>query len=137
MREAGHQGVLRRHRRHGRIASTQRAGLIAQLANLDPHPESVPINDLVQVEGTPLAGAASRSTRSNSCAPSRWRASPCRSAACGCRPAAARWADAVQALCFLAGANSIFYGDKLLTTGNPDADADHALLCDSSASPTA
>ena len=98
----------------------QRAGLIAQLANLDPYPESVPINNLVQVEGTPLHGTRRRSTRSSSCAPSPWRASRCRRRWCACRPAASEMGEAVQALCFLAGANSIFYGDKLLTTGNPD-----------------
>ena len=105
----------------------ERAGLVAQLANLDPHPESVPINELVQVEGTPLAGsekldplefvrtiAVSRITMPTAYV----------------RLSAGRQAmgDAVQALCFLAGANSIFYGDKLLTTGNPDVERDEALF---------
>ncbi|HXD07381.1 MAG TPA: biotin synthase BioB [Burkholderiaceae bacterium] len=105
----------------------ERAGLIAQLASMDPPPESVPINDLVQVEGTPLAGtekldpfefvrmiAVARITM-----PRAW-----------VRLSAGRQqlGDAVQALCFLAGANSIFYGDKLLTTGNPDVSADEALF---------
>ncbi len=105
----------------------QRAGLIAQLANMDPYPESVPVNNLVQVEGTPLHGtdpidplefvrtvAVARITMPKA----RVRMSAGRR----------EMGDAVQALCFLAGANSIFYGDKLLTTGNPDAAADQALL---------
>ena len=104
-----------------------RAGLIAQLASLDPYPESVPINHLVQVEGTPLHGtealdplefvrtiAAARITMPKAMV----------------RLSAGRreMPDAVQALCFLAGANSIFYGDKLLTTGNPEAERDKALF---------
>ena len=105
----------------------QRAGLIAQLANLDPYPESVPINNLVQVKGTPLAGtepidpfefvrtiAAARITMPRTMV----------------RLSAGReqMDEALQALCFLAGANSIFYGDKLLTTSNPQADRDRALF---------
>ncbi|MGH8692728.1 MAG: biotin synthase BioB [Burkholderiales bacterium] len=104
-----------------------RAALIAQLANLDPHPESVPINNLVQVEGTPLYGtpkldpfefvrtiAAARITMPKAMV----------------RLSAGRedMSSELQALCFLAGANSIFYGDKLLTTGNPDVEADRALF---------
>ena len=104
-----------------------RAGLIAQLANLDPYPESVPINYLVQVEGTPLNGtavldplefvrtiAAARITMPKAMV----------------RLSAGRqeMPDAVQALCFLAGANSIFYGDKLLTTGNPQTERDTMLF---------
>jgi biotin synthase len=105
----------------------ERAGLIAQIANLAPYPESVPINHLVQVEGTPLHGtepldpfefvrtiAAARITMPKA----RVRLSAGRQ----------QMGDAVQALCFLAGANSIFYGDKLLTTGNPDWSADRRLL---------
>ena len=65
-----------------------RVGMIATLASLPVHPESVPINMLVQVEGTPLDGRAQRSIRSNSCAPLRLRASPCRSRWCGSRPGA-------------------------------------------------
>ena len=65
-----------------------RAGMIATLANLPVHPESVPINMLVQVEGTPLSRARPSSTRSTSCAPLRSRASVCRLRWCGCRPAA-------------------------------------------------
>jgi len=106
---------------------SQRAGLIVQLANLDPQPESVPINMLVQVEGTPLYGteeldplefvrtiAVARITLPKSFV----------------RLSAGRqeMGEAIQALCFLAGANSIFYGDKLLTTGNPEATRDRALL---------
>lgn len=106
---------------------TQRAGLIAQLANLEPYPESVPINNLVKVEGTPLADqpdldpldfvrtiAVARITMPTA----RVRLSAGRQ----------QMSDAVQALCFLAGANSIFYGEQLLTTGNPEAERDRALL---------
>jgi biotin synthase len=104
-----------------------RAGLIAQLANMEPYPESVPINSLVQVEGTPLHGsqsvdildfvrviAAARITMPKA----HVRLSAGRT----------QMSDEAQALCFLAGANSIFYGDKLLTTGNPEGDRDRALL---------
>jgi len=109
----------------------QRAALIAQLANLDPYPESVPINHLVQVEGTPLHArfhgdaaldplefvrtiAVARITMPRAMV----------------RLSAGRreLGEAVQALCFVAGANSIFYGDKLLTTGNPDVVADRELF---------
>ena len=106
---------------------TQRAGLIAQLANMNPYPESVPINNLVKVEGTPLAEtedldpldfvrtiAVARITMPTA----RVRLSAGRQ----------QMSDAVQALCFLAGANSIFYGEQLLTTGNPDAEKDRVLL---------
>ena len=104
-----------------------RAALIAQLSSLDPHPESVPINDLVAVEGTPLAQrekldplefvrtiAAARIAM-----PKAW-----------VRLSAGRESmpEAVQALCFMAGANSVFYGEKLLTTGNPEATRDRALF---------
>lgn len=106
---------------------TQRAGLVAQLANMDPYPESVPINNLVKVEGTPLADtedldpldfvrtiAVARITMPKAFV----------------RLSAGRgeMSDAVQALCFLSGANSIFYGDQLLTTGNPEVERDRALL---------
>ena len=105
----------------------QRAGLIAQLASLDPYPESVPINNLVQVPGTPLAGtepldpfefvrtiAVARITMPRAMV----------------RLSAGReqMDEALQALCFAAGANLIFYGDKLLTTRNPQAARDRALL---------
>jgi biotin synthase len=105
----------------------QRAGLIAQLANMDPYPESVPVNHLVQVEGTPLHGldpldplefvrtiAVARITMPKA----RVRLSAGRR----------QMGEAVQAMCFVAGANSIFYGDKLLTTGNPEIEQDQALL---------
>ena len=105
----------------------QRAGLIAQLANLNPYPESVPVNHLVQVEGTPLYGmdpldpfefvrtiAVARITMPKA----RVRLSAGRR----------QMGEAVQSMCFLAGANSIFYGDKLLTTDNPEAEDDRALL---------
>jgi len=104
-----------------------RAGLLAQLASLDPQPESVPINELVQVEGTPLAGTEKlpwvEFVRTIAVA----RILMPRSMV---RLSAGRTAmdEAVQALCFFAGANSIFYGDKLLTTGNPDVARDDALF---------
>lgn len=106
---------------------TQRAGLIAQLANLEPYPESVPINNLVAVEGTPLADtepldpfefvrtiAVARITMPRAMV----------------RLSAGReqMDEALQALCFLAGANSIFYGDRLLTTSNPQAERDRRLF---------
>jgi biotin synthase len=105
----------------------ERAGLIAQLANMEPYPESVPINNLVQVEGTPLSGterldpfefvrtiAVARITMPRAMV----------------RLSAGReqMDEALQAMCFLAGANSIFYGDQLLTTGNPQAQSDRKLL---------
>ena len=104
-----------------------RAGLIAQLASMDPYPESVPINNLVQVAGTPLAGAAALDplefVRTVACARITMPKAMVRLSA-GRR----EMSEAVQALCFFAGANSIFYGDKLLTTGNPDVEADRALF---------
>ena len=105
----------------------QRAGLIAQLANMERPPESVPINLLTQVEGTPLHGtddldpfefirtiAAARITMPKSYV----------------RLSAGRQSmhEGIQALCFIAGANSIFYGEKLLTTGNPEAETDKQLF---------
>ena len=105
----------------------QRAGLLAQLANMQRPPESVPINLLTQVEGTPLHRteqldliefvrtiAAARITMPQSYV----------------RLSAGRqnMPEGIQALCFIAGANSIFYGEKLLTTGNPDVSADQALF---------
>jgi biotin synthase len=105
----------------------QRAGLVAQLANLDPYPESVPINHLVRVAGTPLAEQAPLDPFEfvRTIAVARITMPQAR-----VRLSAGRqqMGDAVQALCFLAGANSIFYGDKLLTTGNPDTQADLDLL---------
>jgi biotin synthase len=104
-----------------------RAGLIAQLASLDPYPESVPINNLVRVEGTPLAAAEKLDdlefVRTIAVAritmPKAW-----------VRLSAGResMSDTMQALCFLAGANSVFYGEKLLTTANPEAARDRALF---------
>ncbi|UZD16918.1 biotin synthase BioB [Gallibacterium anatis] len=105
----------------------ERAGLIASLANLDPQPESVPINQLVKVEGTPMMEAeeldwtefvrtvaVARITMPNSYV----------------RLSAGRhkMPEAMQALCFMAGANSIFYGDKLLVTGNNEEDHDQMLM---------
>jgi len=105
----------------------QRAGLIAQLASLDPHPESVPINNLVQVEGTPLYGTEQLDplefVRTIAVARITMPSSYVRLSA-----GRQQMSDAVQVLCFLAGANSIFYGDKLLTTGNPDVERDRALM---------
>ncbi len=105
----------------------QRAGLLAQFANMERPPESVPINLLTQVEGTPMHGmealdhfefvrtiAAARITMPNSFV----------------RLSAGRQSmhEGIQALCFMAGANSIFYGEKLLTTGNPEAETDQKLF---------
>jgi len=104
-----------------------RAGLLAQLASLDPQPESVPINDLVQVEGTPLHGAPKlpwpEFVRTIAVARILMPSSVVRLSA-----GRAAMDEAVQALCFFAGANSIFYGEKLLTTGNPDVERDDALF---------
>jgi biotin synthase len=109
----------------------QRAGLIAQLANLDPYPESVPINHLVQVEGTPLHDALQGEAALDPLEFVRTIAvARIAMPKAMVRLSAGRreFGEAVQALCFLAGANSIFYGDRLLTTGNPDIDADRALF---------
>jgi biotin synthase len=104
-----------------------RLGLLLQLANLDTHPESVPINLLVQVAGTPLYGSAPLDplefVRLVALARIMMPASYVRLSA-GREAMSAE----TQALCFLAGANSIFYGDKLLTTPNPDASVDRALF---------
>ncbi|WP_206996635.1 biotin synthase BioB [Trinickia mobilis] len=105
----------------------QRAALIAQLASLDPYPESVPINNLVKVEGTPLANNESidplEFVRSIAVARITMPRAMVRLSA-----GRERMDDALQALCFLAGANSIFFGEKLLTTGNPQARGDLELL---------
>ncbi len=105
----------------------QRAGLIAELANLNPAPESVPINNLVQVEGTPLAGTEALDpfefVRTIAVARITMPTSMVRLSA-----GREQMDDAIQALCFMAGANSIFYGDRLLTTSNPQAEKDRALL---------
>jgi biotin synthase len=106
-----------------------RAGLILELANLDPQPESVPINMLVKVPGTPLAMEPSENldpfefVRTIAIARITMPASHVRLSA-----GRQELGEGMQALCFLAGANSIFYGDKLLTTGNPDVSADAALF---------
>ncbi len=107
----------------------QRAAFIARLANLSPYPESVPINHLVPVAGTPLADqkpldplefvrtiAVARITMPRA----RVRLSAGRQ----------ELGRAVQAMCFQAGANSIFYGEQLLTTGNPEAEQDRELLAE-------
>ncbi len=105
----------------------QRAGLIAQLANLEPYPESVPINNLVQVTGTPLAGTAPLDpfefVRTIAVARITMPKAMVRLSA-----GREQMDDALQALCFAAGANSIFYGDRLLTTSNPQAARDRALF---------
>jgi biotin synthase len=104
-----------------------RAGLIAQLASLDPQPESVPINNLTQVEGTPLHGTVAIDPLEFVRTIAAARISMPRSMV---RLSAGRqqMSEAIQALCFIAGANSIFYGEKLLTTGNPEAQQDKALF---------
>jgi len=105
----------------------QRAGLLQTLANLPEHPGSVPINRLVQVAGTPLAGTALLDpfefVRTIAVARLMMPASMVRLSA-----GRNEMGEELQALCFLAGANSIFYGEKLLTTGNPDVEADQALF---------
>jgi biotin synthase len=104
-----------------------RAQLIAQLANMAPYPESVPINNLVQVAGTPLDGTAALDplefVRTIACARITMPKAMVRLSA-----GRQEMSEAVQALCFFAGANSIFYGEKLLTTGNPEVEADRALF---------
>ncbi len=104
-----------------------RAALIVQLANLDPQPESVPINNLVQVAGTPLNGTDPLDplefVRTIACARITMPRAMVRLSA-----GRQEMTDGIQALCFFAGANSIFYGEKLLTTGNPDVEADRALF---------
>jgi biotin synthase len=108
-------------------AAEDRVALLHTLATLDPHPESVPINNLVQVEGTPLAGSARLDpiefVRIVALARVLMPRSHVRLSA-----GRAEMSDEMQALCFLAGANSIFYGEKLLTTGNPDTASDEALF---------
>ena len=105
----------------------QRAGLLQALATLPAHPDSVPINRLVQVEGTPLAGTAELDpfefVRTVAVARILMPRSMVRLSA-----GRESMSDELQALCFAAGANSIFYGEKLLTTGNPDTERDMALF---------
>jgi biotin synthase len=109
----------------------QRAGLIAQLASLDPQPESVPINHLVQVEGTPLFDRLHGESALDPLEFVRMVAvARITMPRAMIRLSAGRreLGEPVQALCYLAGANSIFYGDRLLTTGNPDVASDQALF---------
>jgi biotin synthase len=105
----------------------ERAGLLQALANLPEHPQSVPINRLVQVAGTPLHGTAELDplefVRTVAVARLLMPQSVVRLSA-----GRSQMSDELQALCFLAGANSIFYGEKLLTTGNPDVAHDRALF---------
>jgi len=104
-----------------------RAAMVVQLANLNPPPESVPINHLVAIPGTPMADVAPLDNfefvRTIAAARITMPASFVRLSA-----GREAMSDELQALCFLAGANSIFSGDKLLTTGNADADRDQALF---------
>ena len=106
---------------------TSRCRLLEQLATQRPHPESVPINMLVRVAGTPLANEteidALELVRTIATARILMPSSVVRMSA-----GRLSLSDEAQALCFLAGANSIFMGDKLLTTPNPESDSDHALL---------
>lgn len=108
-------------------APEDRAGLLHTLATLPAHPESVPINQLVQVEGTPLYGEAELDplefVRTIAVARILMPRSHVRLSA-----GRSEMSDEMQALCFLAGANSIFYGEKLLTTGNPDTLHDQQLF---------
>ena len=105
----------------------QRASLLVELANMSPPPESVPINELVPMPGTPLENAPPLDpfefVRTIAVARITMPGSMVRLSA-----GRQQMSDELQALCFLAGANSIFYGDKLLTAGNPEADRDEALF---------
>jgi biotin synthase len=105
----------------------ERAGLISQLANMEPYPESVPINNLVQVPGTPLTGVDALDpfefVRTIAVARITMPKAMVRLSA-----GREQMDEALQALCFAAGANSIFYGDQLLTTSNPQAEADRKLI---------
>jgi biotin synthase len=104
-----------------------RAGMIETLANLDPHPESVPINMLVPIAGTPLGDGKALDSFEFVRTIAVARIAMPRAVV---RLSAGRQAlsDEAQALCFHAGANSIFYGERLLTTGNPDHEKDLALF---------
>jgi biotin synthase len=112
-------------------AEDDRIGMIATLASLPGHPESVPINMLVRVEGTPLADGERTAAPLDPLDFVRTIA-----VARICMPASVvrlsagreEMSDETQALCFLAGANSIFYGPKLLTTANPMPDRDKMLM---------
>jgi biotin synthase len=111
-----------------------RCAMLATLANLEPPPESVPINALVPVKGTPLGGRpavdALEFVRMIGTARIAMPATRVRLSA-----GRAQLSREAQVLCFLAGANSIFFGEKLLTTGNPDVDSDHKLLRDAGLRP--
>ena len=104
-----------------------RASMLSQLANMPKHPESVPINLLVQVEGTPLFGAEGLDpfefVRTIAVARILMPGSYVRLSA-----GRSEMSDELQALCFLSGANSIFYGERLLTTPNAEADRDERLF---------
>lgn len=99
----------------------QRAGLMVQLASFDPPLESVPVNNLVRVEGSRFV-ALRRSTLVRTIAAARITMP--KSYVRGQR----ELGEGIQALCFFAGANSIFYGDRLLTTNNPEAAEDRVLM---------
>jgi biotin synthase len=111
-----------------------RAGMLVTLANLPEHPQSVPVNQLVQVQGTPLADGQKADhfefIRTIAVARILMPASQVRLSA-----GRQAMSDEAQALAFMAGANSIFYGEKLLTTGNPDVEQDRALLAKLSIEP--
>ncbi len=104
-----------------------RVSMLCELANLPEHPGSVPVNRLVKVEGTPLQAEADvdaiEFVRTIAAARILMPASYVRLSA-----GRTEMSDEMQALCFFAGANSIFYGEKLLTTGNPDTANDDALF---------
>jgi biotin synthetase len=104
-----------------------RASMIAQLANLSPPPDSVPINQLVAVPGTPMEHSEAvdplEFVRTIAVARITMPASVVRLSA-----GRQQMSDELQTLCFMAGANSIFYGERLLTTDNPDADRDEQLF---------
>jgi len=108
-------------------SSNDRARMLQELVNMPEHPQSVPINMLVQVEGTPLFGAEEMDplefVRSIAVARILMPQSYVRLSA-----GRTDMSDEMQALCFLAGANSMFYGERLLTTDNPAADTDQALF---------
>src|SRR5437667_322171 len=118
------QGATRFGMGEGR---TVRYGLLRQLAALDPHPESVPINLLVRVAGTPLGDLPPEDpfelVRTIATARILMPESIVRLSA-----GRLSLTDEAQALCFLAGANSVFLGDRLLTTPNPGADVDRSLF---------
>jgi biotin synthase len=111
-----------------------RVAMLVTLANLSPQPESVPVNALVAVPGTPLADRQPVGSLElvRMCATTRIMIPHARVRLSAGRASLSREA---QLLCFMAGANSIFFGDKLLTTGNPDHDSDLALLRDAGLSP--